>query len=126
MPNNVTVTVSISGVRDVPQGAGIGPKNFTRTFSGALQAPEMPVYIPATTVDEPIVLPPLPNGQQGTVIICTDNPVSYRINAEAKPADKGLGQNGQAILPSTPLVTQIILSGNGATASQVYILQVGS
>jgi hypothetical protein len=125
MPNTVTLTLNISGQRDFPAGSGIGPRSFSRTVAGALLAPEMPVYIAAGQVDEVVTLPPLPAGQR-FLVVCTDNPVLFRINAEPKPSDKLIELSGLVILPSTPIVLTITLSGNGATASQVYLLPCGS
>jgi hypothetical protein len=126
MPNQVTLSLNISGTRDFPaQGNGIGPRNFVRTVSAQLIAPELPVYIPATMVDEVVTLPPMPAGMR-FLVVCTDNPVSYRINAEPKAADKLIELNGIVILPSTPVVLTITLSGNGTNASQVWMMPCGS
>jgi hypothetical protein len=121
MASKVTMALTISGLGTF---GSIGPRSLVREVVSQNVAPEMPVFVAAGDVDKVIAIPPM--SSQRCVVIATTNPVKYRVNAELTVDDKQLEINGFSVLPSTPVVTQLLLTGNGATGSDVYILPIGN
>lgn len=103
----------------------VGPRTFKREVVAQGLSPEFnPVPVGAADVDRLVTIPTM-TGQR-FVLIATTEPVKYRVNAELTADDKDIEINGFVVLPSTPIVTQIKLTGNGTTAADVYVLAVGS
>lgn len=60
---------------------------------------------------------------QDLLFICTDNQVTYEINADG--VDRVIKANGFAVHPGNPVVTALVFKGNGSQDSKVNVFQLG-
>jgi hypothetical protein len=122
MAADVTLTLGIAGKS--LQRPGFGSRSFKRDVAGQGFAPELEVPVPANAVDQVLALPAM--ASQRYVVIVTDNPVTFRYNAELVGLNRLIELNGIVVLPATPIITQLLFTGNGATLATVYVLPVGN
>ena len=125
MSGTFTITLTISRQADAGDAKGsFAPRNFPLNLPG-LTDDEIQFKIPAGAVDLTLTLPSV--GTPQLVFIRSDQPISYKRNAETVVNQIGTG--GYSLDAGSPAsgvaLTQLLFSNPGTVPATAYVLIAG-
>lgn len=121
MSGEVTLALTVNGQFGK---APVGPFSVEYKLSGQTGGlgPQQ-VAVPAAAGPSSVSASLAGLSQQSLLFICTDNEVTFEINNDG--IQRTIKATGFVILPGDPVIQSLEFGGNGATDSDVTILQLG-